>query len=110
MAFRREVGCSGRDQKSDAERTHDYITTDQCPNPASALDGYIGAMQEWVDAAKGGGSVEKLIPVNVDATPEHAKELESRLHFLQDEILSAYVDNLKESAFPGRSAWWQIFV
>jgi hypothetical protein len=40
----------------------DYLTVDQCPNPASALDGYIGAMNAWVAAASAGESVAQLTP------------------------------------------------
>lgn len=29
-----------------------YITTDSAPNPAAALDAYIGAMNEWVEALR----------------------------------------------------------
>src|SRR5882672_191257 len=56
-----------------------YITAEDAPNSAAALDAYIGAMQEWVEAAKAGRSVENLIPVNVPPTPENAARLESRL-------------------------------
>ena len=31
-----------------------YITVDQCPTAAAALDGYMGAMEEWVAAAESG--------------------------------------------------------
>ena len=73
-----------------------YLTVDICPNPATALDGYIGAMQEWVDAAFGGKSVADLIPVNVPATREYAELLQSRLEFLDERILSEYQDDLTE--------------
>lgn len=73
-----------------------YITTDQAPNPASALDGYIGAMEEWVKAVKSGESVEGLIPVNVQPTLEWANELEWRLRFIDKEILAHYTNDLKE--------------
>ena len=72
-----------------------YLTVDTCPNPATALDGYIGAMQEWVDAALEGRSVADLIPVNVSATREHAEMLQSRLEFLDERFLSEYQDDLK---------------
>lgn len=72
-----------------------YLTTDECPNPATALDGYIGAMLEWVDAAKNGKSVAELIPVNVPATKENAKMLKTRLDFLDERILSEYQYDLK---------------
>ena len=76
-----------------------YITTENAPNPATALDAYIGAMEEWVDAAKVGRSVADLIPVNVEPSPEYAGMLEGRLQFLDREILSLYTDDLQESWF-----------
>ncbi len=72
-----------------------YITVDLCPNPATAIDGYIGAMQEWIDAAKAGKSVAELIPVNVPATAKNALLLEARLDFLDKKILTEYQDDLK---------------
>lgn len=73
-----------------------YLTCEECPNPATALDGYIGALSEWVDAAAAGESVEGLIPVNVPATPEFAEQLRTRLLFLDEEILSQYQDDLDQ--------------
>lgn len=72
-----------------------YLTVDQCPNPATALDGYIGAMEDWVDAASRGASVAELIPVNVAANAENAKILKSRLEFLDSKILSRYTSDLQ---------------
>lgn len=72
-----------------------YLTTDGCPNPATALDGYIGAMLEWVDAAQKGKSVSELIPVNVPATKENGDMLKRRLDFLNEKILIEYQDDLK---------------
>ena len=71
-----------------------YITCEEAPNPACALDGYIGAMEEWVDAAKTERSVENLIPVNVPATPENGVMLEKRLRFLDENILNKYKSDL----------------
>ncbi len=71
-----------------------YITCEDAPNPACAFDGYIGAMEEWVEAAKFGKSVENLIPVNVPATPEYGAQLENRLRFLNERILINYKDDL----------------
>lgn len=73
-----------------------YITTDDAPNPATALDGYIGAMEEWVAAAREGRGVEGIIPVNVPPTAENADRLESRLRFLDERILSDYADDLRD--------------
>lgn len=73
-----------------------YITTEDSPNPATALDSYIGAMEDWVEAAREGRSVDGLIPVNVPPTAENAKRLASRLRFLDEKILSDYADDLQE--------------
>lgn len=73
-----------------------YITVDESPNPASALDGYLGAMYEWVNAVKEGRDTSGLIPVNVPPTIEMAALLEKRLQFLDDEILCQYAKDLKK--------------
>ncbi|MBM4859848.1 hypothetical protein HYO44_20725 [Vibrio parahaemolyticus] len=72
-----------------------YLTCDDAPNPACALDSYIGAMLEWVEAAENGDSVAMLAPVNVEATPENAQKLKSRLTMLDEKILNLYTDDLK---------------
>ncbi|WP_246671736.1 MULTISPECIES: hypothetical protein [unclassified Mesorhizobium] len=64
-----------------------YISCHHAKTPYVALDGYIGAMEEWVEAAREGKSVEDIIPVNVPAIPENAKMLGGRLKFLDDNVL-----------------------
>ena len=64
-----------------------YISAVGFPNPAKALDGYIAAMREWVEAVKAGEDTSDLIPVNVPPTLEWAKKLEIRLDFLEKKIL-----------------------
>jgi hypothetical protein len=71
-----------------------YLTCDGCPNPATALDAYIGAMQEWVEAASAGQSVAELIPVDMPATPTNAELLRERLSFLDARILSQFRQDL----------------
>ena len=71
-----------------------YITCDEAPNAACALDGYIGAMSEWVDAARTGSSIEGIVPVNLPANPENAGKLETRLKFLDREILANHSSDL----------------
>lgn len=73
-----------------------YITIENAPNAACALDGYIGAMEEWVEAVKAGKSVDELIPVNVSPTIKYAMMLEERLKVLDKKFLSFYKDDLKE--------------
>lgn len=72
-----------------------YITCEDSPNPASALDAYIGAMTEWVAAASTGGFVDKLIPVNVEPSKENAERLRLRLKFIDDKILSNFKKDLE---------------
>lgn len=72
-----------------------YLTVDECPNPAAALDGYVGAMREWVEATQKGNSVAGLIPVDVPATKENGDFLKSRLDFLDERILPEYQEDLK---------------
>lgn len=73
-----------------------YITAENAPNPATALDGYIGAMQKWIEAVKQRKPVEDLIPVNIPPTPEWAEALERRLKFFDEKILINYQEDLKE--------------
>jgi hypothetical protein len=75
-----------------------FITAEDAPNPACALDAYIGAMEKWVEAARTGASVNDLIPVNVPASPENAQRLDARLRFLDKEILANYREDLKQPA------------
>ena len=71
-----------------------YITCERLQNPAAALNGYIGAMEEWVEAVKVGKSVTGLIPVNVPPTANFSERLKKRLKFLDERILSQYKGDL----------------
>lgn len=64
-----------------------YLVTDNAPDGIAALEVYIDAMEEWVDAARRGESVDELIPVNVPATKENAEMLASRLAFLRERAI-----------------------
>jgi len=72
-----------------------YLVTDGAPNPACALDSYIGEMNKWVDAVLAGESISDLIPVNAPPTTENANGLKKRLEFLDKEILSGYSNDLR---------------
>ncbi|RVU34812.1 hypothetical protein EOI86_18370 [Hwanghaeella grinnelliae] len=73
-----------------------YLVTDYAPNAAWALNLYIGLAKEWVDAVKEGKPVVGLYPINVPPTLEWAEQLDSRLRFLEKEILKDYMDDLVE--------------
>jgi hypothetical protein len=64
-----------------------YLVVDDAPTPKDALEIYLDLMQEWVDAVRAGASTADLIPVNAPPTQEYAEMLESRLAFLQSEVL-----------------------
>ncbi|MFM9927484.1 hypothetical protein VLK31_31210 [Variovorax sp. H27-G14] len=74
-----------------------YITCEDSPNPATALDSYIGAMLEWIRAIDEGAPTGQLIPVNVAPSKENAARLKTRLEFLDEKILSGYAEDLKAS-------------
>ncbi|CDX57029.1 conserved hypothetical protein [Mesorhizobium plurifarium] len=64
-----------------------FLPADDAATPFEVLDGYIGALEEWVEAAREGKSVAELISVNVDATLANAEMLAGRLKFLDERIL-----------------------
>jgi hypothetical protein len=71
-----------------------YIVTDDARNAPAALEAYIGEMRQWVEAVRLGQPVDELIPVNVAPTAEFASMLDSRLTFLEENVLSEYQDEL----------------
>lgn len=74
-----------------------YITTENAPNPACALDAYLGAMEKWVDFAIHGKYDKKCHPVPVEAEPtkENGELLKKRIKFIDEEILNSYREDLK---------------
>ena len=71
-----------------------YLTTEDCPNPACALDGYIGALEQWAEAAIEQKTVEGLPLVSAPATVENGRSLKRRLEFLDREVLGQYQGDL----------------
>jgi hypothetical protein len=57
------------------------------PRPREALRTYIHQMRRWVKAVRAGESVTNLIPVNAPENPESADRLDTRLGYLEAEIL-----------------------
>ncbi|GBC94071.1 hypothetical protein HRbin15_02578 [bacterium HR15] len=81
-----------------------YLDIVHCPSGAAALEGYVGAMWEWVEHVKQGKPVEGLIPVyyrgslrRVPPTREMAQLLESRLRFIEEHILPQFRPELEEA-------------
>jgi hypothetical protein len=80
-----------------------YLDIQTCPNGAAAIDGYVGAMQEWVEHVRRGESVDGLIPVRrrnslAPVTPslEYADMLAKRLDFIDKRILPQFEAELRE--------------
>jgi hypothetical protein len=64
-----------------------YIGSDDASTPTAALDGYVGAMESWIDAVRAGRSLDDEAPVEAEPTAENADQLESRLRFIEQELL-----------------------
>jgi len=69
-----------------------YLVTDYAPDSTSALKIYVEEMHLWVEAVLKGKSIDNLIPVNVPATRDNAKNLEKRLDFIFNKIIPIYKD------------------
>jgi hypothetical protein len=66
-----------------------YFPGSSASNPFEALDAYIGAMEEWIIAARASQSVSELIPVNLPASKISADRLEKKIKFLDENILQS---------------------
>lgn len=71
-----------------------YIDTEDNPNGACAIDGYVMEMQKWIDHVMDGKSVDNVIPVNAPPEKKYATMLQSRLNMIKEEILSYFQDEL----------------
>jgi hypothetical protein len=72
-----------------------YLVLDDVPTWREALEAYVDLMDQWVDAARAGLSVEGLVPVDVAPTREHAELLDTRLRYIREEILAVPVESLE---------------
>jgi hypothetical protein len=75
-----------------------YLVLDNAPTWREALGSYIYEMSRWVSAVKQGDSLNDVIPVAAEPTLEHAEMLESRLAFIEKEILAVPDDDLESDA------------
>lgn len=60
------------------------------------LAGYIDEMRRWVAAVRAGDPLDDVIPVGVEPTEEHAQMLESRLDFLERELVNVPANSLDD--------------
>jgi len=64
-----------------------YIVIDKAKSTVQAIRIYIKLFREWVEAIKTGASVQGLMPANAPPTLDNAILLESRLIFLEKNIV-----------------------
>jgi hypothetical protein len=64
-----------------------YIDFEENSDWKAALDAYITEMSLWVEAVRADKPLDDIIPVTATPTLEHADMLESRLQFLQENLL-----------------------
>jgi len=74
-----------------------YMPSEVGRNPVAALDAYIGAMEEWIEAVRAGRSLEHVAPVEVEPSDDNADRLERRLNYLDSEILSRHREALSDT-------------
>jgi hypothetical protein len=64
-----------------------YLVTDSLKTPLSALRAYVELRRDWVNAVREGASTSGLMPMIVPATAEWASKIESRLDFIDRDIV-----------------------
>lgn len=69
-----------------------YIRTKGCENGIQALRAYVEDMKDWVEHVRLGLPTENDVPVNVPAETRYAHMLDSRLQFIERELLSEDMD------------------
>jgi hypothetical protein len=76
----------------------EFDDADAAPNPAAALDSYVGVIGAWIGAVRNGDDLTKMFPVEVPAnkTPlEYADDIELLLKRIDAEILPSYAEDLR---------------
>ena len=66
-----------------------YLVTDDANTWSEALEGYVYEMSRWVNAVRGGSSLDDIIPVNVEPSIKYAEMLEGRLWFIQNRFIES---------------------
>jgi hypothetical protein len=64
-----------------------YFVTDSAPEGYSALEVYIGLMNDWVVSARTGGDMQLCYPVGVAPNTEHVRMLVGRLNLIKSYLL-----------------------
>ena len=64
-----------------------YLVTDRAKTSHEALVMYVELMRDWIAAVRSGTGLKDVFPVRAAATKKHASMLESRLRFLEKQIV-----------------------
>jgi hypothetical protein len=64
-----------------------YLVTDEAPDPAEAMVQYIGLMRDWFLVVNDGGDLSGVFPVEAAPTRANASALESRLNYIEKDVL-----------------------
>jgi hypothetical protein len=64
-----------------------YLVVEIGDSPADAMERYCGLMEDWITAVRDNTSLQDVLPVAADPTPESALLLEKRVAFLLAEII-----------------------
>lgn len=75
----------------------DFSDRNSAPNPACALDSYVGVIGEWVHAIKTDGDLSEVFPVEVPSGKtalEYADDVHSLLEKIETEIIPQFAEDL----------------
>jgi len=75
-----------------------YLVTEDSSTPSAAVATYIREMKRWIDLARSNRASPDIIPVNMEPTPEGARQLSSRLQFLEGVVLQRFREEEIERA------------
>jgi hypothetical protein len=75
-----------------------YLVLDAAPTWRKALEAYVHEMRRWVSAVRKGEPLTNIIPVNVEPTLAWANELDSRLSFISERIVSPEAGDIESDA------------
>ncbi|MCU0379375.1 MAG: DUF4826 family protein [Bacteroidales bacterium] len=71
-----------------------YVDIESATNGACAIQVYADIMEDWIKAAREGGNMEEVFPVNIAANEKYANMLASRIQFIRERILVMYTEEL----------------
>jgi len=74
-----------------------YIDIESAHNELEALELYVYLMEEWIENAKRGKSVEDCFPINVEPSKKYANMLYNRIKILKSDFIAELSSEMKGS-------------